>query len=112
MTGASGDGTARSTAPNNELSIINCTPFSNRADPKLSTEEVNAQLVETSTVMEEMSTHEVDENSSLRINKTDYCKCGHCKPMTSVEESVCCKERKIGVHIMGGMGIQFICAIH
>ena len=86
--------------------------FSNRADPKLSTEEVNAQLVDTSTVIEDMSTHEVDENSTHRINNTEYCKCGHCKPMTSVEESVCCKERKIGVHIMGGMVMQFICAIY
>ena len=30
--------------------------------------------------------------TNLRVGKTDWCHCGHCRPMVSEEESVCCLE--------------------
>lgn len=36
------------------------------------------------------STHEVEDKE--RQGKNDWCMCGHCPPMTTAKESVCCQE--------------------
>ena len=37
-----------------------------------------------------------------RVNCTDYCTCGKCKPMPTADESTCCKEMRPGSHLMIG----------
>ena len=66
-----------------------------RADPKL-----GGDSPESINLLEDLPPPQVEAPSISRINNCDYCLCSHCKPMPSAEESVCCKERKIGAHIM------------
>jgi hypothetical protein len=86
------------------LGKLACTQLKHfRADPKLSAQQLPIHQVDANKVAEVLPTHEVDVHSTCRINNSDYCTCGHCKPMKSAKESICCKERKIGVHIMAGI---------
>ena len=68
-----------------------------RADPKF-----DSGSAEPDSLLEDLPPPQVEAPGIWRINNCDYCLCGHCKPMPSSEESVCCKERNIGLHIMTG----------
>ena len=69
-----------------------------RSDPKLSP----TDSPESSNQIENITDPGVPDAGASRINNCDHCICCNCKPMPTSEESICCKEMKIGLHIMTG----------
>ena len=67
-----------------------------RSDPKLSP----TDSPESSNQIENITDPGVPDAAASRINNCDHCICCNCKPMPTSEESICCKEMKIGLHIV------------
>jgi len=84
------------------LKIRGMNPF--RDDPKcVSTGETKSKGTNNGKITTDVSAI----TNISRVDSVDHCKCGLCKPMPSVEESICCTEVKINQELM--IGLECIC---